>query len=148
MSAALAPRYWGVHLLMVAAVVATILLGRWQYDVWRDHRADSSAGVTREAPLPLDDVIGPDDAFPAGGVGRPVVVEGRWDAPHTVLVSGKERNERTGYWVVTPVVTASGSAVPVVRGWVEDREGAPAPPTGRAGLVGLLQPSESTGAVD
>ena len=148
MSAALAPRYWGVHLLMVAAVVATVLLGRWQFDVWRDHRADSSTSVTRESPVALDDVLGPDDAFPAGGVGRPVVVEGRWDPAHTVLVSGKERAGRTGYWVVTPVVTGSGSAVPVVRGWAEDPGQAPPAPAGRAALVGLLQPPEGGGEPD
>jgi len=147
-SAAFAPRYWGVHLVMVAAVVATGLLGRWQLDVWRDHRADSSTAVTRETPVALDDVLGPDDPFPGGGVGRPVVVEGRWDPAHTVVVSGKERDGRTGYWVVTPVVTGSGSAVPVVRGWVAGPDRAPPAPTGRAALVGLLQPSEDTGAGD
>ena len=148
MPAALAPRYWGVHLLMVAAVVVTGLLGRWQLDVWREHRADTSTAVTRESPVALDDVLGPDDAFPAGGVGRPVVVEGRWDQAHTVLVSGKERDGRTGYWVVTPVVTGTGSAVPVVRGWAEDPSQAPSPPTGQASLVGLLQPPEDTGVPD
>jgi surfeit locus 1 family protein len=147
-SAALAPRYWGAHLLLVVAVVATGLLGRWQLDVWRDHRVDSSAEVTREAPVALDDVLGPDDAFPAGGVGRPVVVEGRWDPAHTVYVSGKEREGRTGLWAVTPVVTGSGSAVPVVRGWTPDADQAPGAPTGRADLVGLLQPSEDTGGTD
>src|SRR5215510_4081460 len=133
---------------MLAAVVATLLLGRWQLDVWRDHRADSSTAVTREAPVPLDEVLGRDDAFPAGGVGRPVVVEGRWDPGHTVFVSDKVRDGRTGYWVVTPVVTASGSAIPVVRGWVEEPGQAPAAPTGNASLVGLLQPSEDTGIAD
>jgi surfeit locus 1 family protein len=147
-SAVLAPRYWAVHLLMLAAVVATVLLGRWQYDVWRDHRADSSTAVTREEPVPLDDVLGPDDAFPGGGVGRPVVVEGRWDPAHTVLVSGKERDGRTGSWVVTPVVTGAGSGVPVVRGWVERPDQVPSAPSGRAALVGLLQPSEDSGAPD
>jgi cytochrome oxidase assembly protein ShyY1 len=133
---------------MVAAVVATVLLGRWQFDVWRDHRADSSTAVTREAPVALDDALGPDAAFPAGGVGRPVVVEGRWDPAHTVLVSGKQRDGRTGYWVVTPVVTGSGSAVPVVRGWTDGPDRAPSAPEGRASLVGLLQPPEDTGVPD
>ena len=105
---ALAPRYWGVHLLMVAAVVATVLLGRWQYDVWRAHRADSAASVTRLSPVPLDSVLGPDAAYPAAALGRPVTVVGTWDPGGTVFVSGREREASAGYWVVTPVVMPSG----------------------------------------
>ena len=145
---ALAPRYWGVHLLMVAAVVATVLLGRWQYDVWHGHRADSAASVTRLSPVPLDSVLGPDAAYPADGLGRPVTVEGTWDPGGTVFVSGRERDGRTGYWVVTPVVMPSGSEIPVVRGWVSDPTQAPTAPPGRAALVGLLQPPEDSGVPD
>ena len=93
---ALAPRYWGVHLLMVAAVVATVLLGRWQYDVWHAHRADSAASVTRLSPVPLDSVLGPDAAYPGDGLGRPVTVEGTWDPAGTVFVSGRQREGQTG----------------------------------------------------
>jgi cytochrome oxidase assembly protein ShyY1 len=147
-SRALAPRYWGAHLLVALAVVACALLGRWQLGVWHGHRTDDAAAVTREAAVPLDDVLGPDAAFPAGGVGRPVVVEGRWDPAHTVYVSGKTYDGRTGVWVVTPVVTGSGSAIPVVRGWAVNVGAAPTAPQGRAALVGLLQPSEEADGVD
>ena len=146
--APLAPRYWGIHLLMVGAVVATILLGRWQYDVWQRHRADSAASVTRLAPVPLDRVLGPDAAYPASGLARPVFVEGTWDPGHTVYVSGREQQGRTGFWAVTPVVTSSGSAIPVVRGWLADVRQAPQPPHGPAALVGLLQPPDQSGAAD
>lgn len=146
--APLAPRYWGIHLLMVSAVVATALLGRWQYDVWQRHRAESAASVTRLAPVPLDSVLGPDAAYPGSGLGRPVVVEGTWDPAHTVYVSGREQQGRSGFWAVTPVVTSSGSEIPVVRGWLADVRAAPAPPHGRASLVGLLQPSDQSGAPD
>jgi cytochrome oxidase assembly protein ShyY1 len=129
-------------------VVACVLLGRWQLEVWHDHRTDDAEQLTREPALPLDEVLGPDAAFPASGVGRPVVVAGRWDPAHTVYVADRERDGRTGFWAVTPVVTSSGSAIPVVRGWVGSPSDAPAVPTGRALLVGLLQPSEDTGAAD
>jgi cytochrome oxidase assembly protein ShyY1 len=145
---ALAPRYWGVHLLMVAAVVVTVLLGRWQYDVWHGHRTHSAGAVTRLSPVPLDSVLGKDAAFPADGLGRPVTVEGTWDPAGTVFISGRTREDRTGYWAVTPVVTNSGSELPVVRGWLTDPDRAPAPPRGPAALVGLLQPPEDTGAPD
>jgi surfeit locus 1 family protein len=145
---ALAPRYWAGHLLAAVAVVTCVLLGRWQLDVWHSHRSDSAAAVTRQDPVPLDDVLGPDAAFPASGVGRPVVVEGRWDPAHTVYVADQPHAGRTGVWVVTPVVTGTGSAIPVVRGWTTTPQAAPAAPTGRAALVGLLQPSEDTGLQD
>jgi cytochrome oxidase assembly protein ShyY1 len=143
---ALAPRYWAGHLVVLAAVVVCVLLGRWQLDVWHDHRSDSAAAVTREDPVRLDDVLGADAAFPSGGVGRPVVVEGRWDPGHTVYVADRPRNGRAGVWAVTPVVTDTGSAIPVLRGWASSPSDAPAAPTGQAALVGLLQPSEDTGA--
>jgi surfeit locus 1 family protein len=146
---ALAPRYWGSHVLMVVAVLACVLLGRWQLGVWHAHRVDDSASITRQTPVALDDALGPDAAFPDSGVGRPVVVQGRWDPAHTVYVADQPHDGHTGVWVVTPVVvTATGSAVPVVRGWAPAVGDAPTAPSGQADLVGLLQPSEDTGAVD
>ncbi len=145
---ALAPRYWAGHLLVLAAVVACVLLGRWQLDVWRDHRSDNATAVTHEKPVPLDDALGPDAAFPGSGVGRPVTVAGTWDADRTVYVADRDRDGRTGYWAVTPVVTATGSAIPVVRGWTPSPARAPSAPAGRASVEGLLQPSEDTGLSD
>jgi cytochrome oxidase assembly protein ShyY1 len=145
---AFAPRYWGVHLLMVAAVVTCALLGRWQLGVWHGHRVDDAAAVTREHAVPLDDVLGRDAAFPSSGVGRPVVVTGTWDPTRTVYVANRESSGRTGYWATTPVVTSTGSAIPVVRGWTPSPRTAPPAPRGRAALVGVLQPSEDTGTSD
>jgi surfeit locus 1 family protein len=133
---------------MLVAVVACVLLGRWQLGVWHDHRSDQAAEVTRQDPVPLDEVLGPDAAFPASGVGRPVVVGGRWDPGHTTYVADQERDGRSGVWVVTPVLTSTGSGVPVVRGWAPSPDRATSAPRGRASLVGLLQPSEDTGAPD
>lgn len=138
----LAPRYWGWHLLMVAAVVSCVLLGRWQLGVWHGHRAADATATTRQTPVPLDAVLGRDAAFPTSGIGRPVVVAGRWDPAHTVYVAGRRSGSRTGVWAVTPVVTATGSAIPVVRGWTPSPASAPAAPRGTASLVGLLQPSD------
>jgi cytochrome oxidase assembly protein ShyY1 len=134
--------------LLVVAVVACVLLGRWQLHVWQGHRADNSASVTRESAVPLDDLLGPDAAFPANGVGRPVVVQGRWDPTHTVYVADQDHDGRTGVWAVTPVVTATGSAIEVVRGWAPAPAQAAAAPSGTAALVGLLQPSDDSGALD
>jgi surfeit locus 1 family protein len=139
---------WPIHLVALAGIVGCLLLGRWQLDVWEDHRAQDSAAITRQAPVPLDSVLGPDAAYPDIGLGRPVVVEGTWMPSETVLVSGQQQGSAIGYWVVTPVLTSSGSEIPVVRGWRADRRGVPAAPHGRARLVGLLQPSDDNGPID
>jgi cytochrome oxidase assembly protein ShyY1 len=83
-------------------------------------------------------------------VGQPVIVDGSWVPDGTVLVSGRERDGREGYWVVTPVETGrpGGPALPVVRGWTPDTDGVPDPPTGATELVAWLQPPEGTGATD
>jgi cytochrome oxidase assembly protein ShyY1 len=145
---ALAPRNWPIHLLALVGVAACILLGRWQLHVWQSHRADNAAAVTRLAPVPLDSVLGPDAAYPDVGLGRPVVVDGTWVPAQSVLVSGREQGDATGYWVVTPVLTSSGSEIPVVRGWLPDAHDVPAAPRGQASLVGLLQPSDDSGPPD
>jgi cytochrome oxidase assembly protein ShyY1 len=130
------------------AVVGCVLLGRWQLHVWQDHRAQDSSSVTRQSPVALDSVLGPDDAYPDVGLGRPVVVQGAWVPGETFLVAGQRQGGATGVWVATPVLTASGSELPVVRGWAASAHDVPAPPRGRASLVGLLQPSDDRGPID
>ena len=49
MSTLLAPRTWGAHLLMVAAVTAAVLLGLWQLNVWSAAR-ESEARDLSNAP--------------------------------------------------------------------------------------------------
>jgi surfeit locus 1 family protein len=139
---------WPIHLLALVGVVGCVLLGRWQLHVWQEHRAQDSTALTRQAPVPLDSVLGPDDPYPDVGLGRPVVVTGTWVPGESFLVSGQRQRGATGFWVVTPVLTASGSELPVVRGWAASAHDAPAPPSGRASLVGLLQPSDDRGPID
>jgi surfeit locus 1 family protein len=147
---ALAPRYWGGHLLVVVAVVAATLLGLWQLDAWRERRADAARDLTQAQPEPLDDVMGPDDPFPGRSVGQPVTVSGTWVPTGTVFVSGREHDGVDGFWMVTPLAVgaADAPAIPVVIGWVADPDQAPAPPQGTADLTGWLQPPEGTGDRD
>ena len=135
---------------MLVAVVVCVLLGRWQLDVWHDHRTDNAAAVTREDPVPLDDVLGPDAAFPGvgGRAGRSSSRDGGTRATPCTSRTGHATGA-TGVWAVTPVVTGSGSAIPVAarldrraRRTRRRRRAA------RPNLVGLLQPSEDTGAPD
>ena len=145
----LSPRFWGVHLVVLACVGAAGWLGAWQYDAWQARRAAEAADLTRLDPIPLAEAMGPDDPFPGNLVGRPVTLDGTWVDDATVLVSGRESEGHDGYWVVTPLaVPGPGDpAMPVVRGWTASPEEVPLE-EGTADVVGWLQPPEGTGAVD
>ncbi len=134
---------WPGHLLVLVLLGSATALGLWQYDSGQAQRDAAALDLTRADPLPLDDVLGPDDPFPAPSVGQPVTVTGTWVPDATVYVE-----RESGFWVVTPLAVAgTGSpALPVVRG-VSDQPSAD-PIDGEAELTGWLQPAEGTGAVD
>lgn len=140
----------GAHLLALVCTAAAVGLGVWQFDAWQARRAAETVDLTHATPLPVDDLLGPDDPFPGQRVGQPVEIAGTWLPQGTVYIADREHDGREGYWVVTPLTSGGpeAAAVPVVRGWVADPTQAPAPPTGTADLVGWLQPSEGTGAFD
>jgi surfeit locus 1 family protein len=144
----LAPRFWPAHLLVVAALVAAGWLGLWQYHGWQDRREDAARDLTNAAPLPLADVMGPDDPFPGSAVGQPVEVRGTRVTGSSVTITGRTHHGRDGVWLVD-FLDVGGSLLPVVRGWapspVTTIEVSPASPTS---VTGWLQPSESTGATD
>jgi len=143
---ALAPRFWPAHLLMLVLVAIAASLGMWQFDGWQARRAAEARDLTRVAPVPLADVLGPDDPFPTKGLGQPVVLDGTWVPDGTVYVSDRTHAGREGYWAVTPLAigAADDPALLVVRGWIADPKQAPPPPRGRAELVAWLQPPEGT----
>jgi len=133
----------GAHLLALLLVAVALLLAAWQFQAWDDRRSAEARDLSRLEPLAMTEALGPDDPFPGDLVGQPVVLGGTWLDEGTVLVSGRERRGRDGFWVVTPMqVGATGSALAVVRGWTADPAGVPAPPTGVAEMVAYLQPPE------
>lgn len=138
-----------LHAAGILAILAAVLLGRWQVDAWQMHREDRAAEIADDAPVPLRTVIGADDAFPADGVGRPVSATGEWRPDETVLVAGKEHDGASGFWVVTPLsVCEEGCAsLPVVVGW-SPTEDSPRPEPGPVEVTGWLQPGESAGPPD
>ena len=139
----LTPRMLGAHLLALVLVTVALLLAAWQFAAWDARRDAEARDLSRIDPVPVTDALGPDDPFLGDLVGQPVVVEGRWIQDATVLVSGRESDGRDGFWVVTPVqVDATGSALPVVRGWTADEADLPPAPTGEAAMVVYLQPPE------
>ena len=54
---------------------------------------------------------------------------------------GRDRAGRTGFLVVTPVVTDDGAVMPVNRGWAATADDpAVRPPSGEVTVTGVLQP--------
>jgi surfeit locus 1 family protein len=143
-----------LHLAAVTAVVLAFLLGQWQFGAWQEHRTDRTAELRDAAPQPLADVLGPDDPFPADGVGRPVTVAGRWLPGSTVYVANRGHAARTGFWMVTALTTCPAdscsrpAAIPVVLGWTDAVDDAPTPPSGAATVTGWLQPGDTSGEPD
>lgn len=146
-------RLVGAHLLALVCVSAAAGLGLWQLHAWHVHREAAQRDLTGAAPVPIDELIGPDDPFPGDQVGRPVTIEGSWVTRGTVLVSDRaDDSGDLGLWVVTPLTNGGpeAAAVPVVRGWVPSGTDAAdvAPATGSGKVVGWLQPADSGGAAD
>ncbi|HSE10009.1 MAG TPA: SURF1 family protein [Nocardioidaceae bacterium] len=151
----ISPRLLPLHLLGVAATVAAVLLGLWQLDAWQAQRESAARDLSTLAPVPLDDVLDPDQPFPSSAVGRPVKLTGTWVPASTFYVTDRELEGRNGSWAVTPVAVCDApSACPnapallVARGWVADPDDAPAPPEGEVELTGWLQPPEGSGRPD
>ena len=144
------PSMFLLHVVAVAGIVVAVLLGQWQINAWQEHRIDRAAEVADDDPAPLVDVMGPDDPFPAAGLGRPVTLAGEWLPESTVYVEERPHEEASGYWMVTPLATCpavpcpdTAAAIPVVLGWSETVDRMPDAPTGNAEVTGWLQPGES-----
>ena len=148
------PRWLALGFLVLVVVPSFFLLSRWQLHRLDDRRHANALVVANSGstPVPVGSVMQPD--APASSVGeeqtwRQVSATGRYDVAHQVLVRKRPMDGANGYWVVTPLVTTSGTVLAVNRGWLEAKEGAtatvtdvPAPPAGEVTVVGRVRPSE------
>ncbi|PJJ53561.1 cytochrome oxidase assembly protein ShyY1 [Mumia flava] len=127
-------RRWLAFALFVVALAAVCLrLGAWQFDRLDERQARNE--VTRHNlsadPVDLTDVAAapgstatsdPDDEW------RQVEVRGTYDPDHQIVVKYQTReNHGPGVEIVTPLVTADGTAVLVDRGWVASANTAASP---------------------
>lgn len=114
-------RRWLLFALAVAlGTWVAVQLGQWQFDRLTQRRADNAqvGSNIERPPSPLQDVMSPDRPPVAGDEWRRVTVTGTWDERYTIVWKYQTRNGKAGVDVVTPLVTASGSAVLVDRGWM------------------------------
>jgi surfeit locus 1 family protein len=152
MRVVLRPRWLVGTIIAVLLIVLFVNLGFWQLrrlDERKAFNATVRANATAApAPLPADVTPADVDALEW----RPVTVEGRFRPGADVLVANRVLDGQPGYWLVTPLDPADGSApVAVVRGFVtrtlvaEGALGEAAAPTGDVEVTGYVQKSRSGG---
>jgi cytochrome oxidase assembly protein ShyY1 len=146
-------RRWVLFALAVGVLaLGCARLGEWQFHRLHDRQQRNEWTRVNLAadPAPVEDVL---------AVGRPVPAEREWmrvsargvyDADATVVVRYQTREGDPGVDLVTPLVTGSGTALLVDRGWVAtDNTGdvpadLPAPPPGQVEVVGWVR-ADATG---
>jgi len=151
------------HVLVALLVASLISLGFWQRSRWLEEK-DEKERLEQQAsaaPRPFDEVVPPGTGFDE--VGEPlrytrVEVTGTYDVDAEVAILNRSQAGAPGAWVLTPLVTDSGEAVPIVRGWIPyDPAGVETPfevalpPGGEVTVTGNLQLTQrrgSVGAVD
>jgi cytochrome oxidase assembly protein ShyY1 len=152
---ALSPKWLGFHALTwLVLIPAFIGLGQWQRTLWQD-RARSQGVVLRALaakPVALDSVSPRGHDVAQNQQWTMVSATGRYDTAHQFMVRNRSQNSEPGWYVVTPLVLADGTAVLVNQGWVtESMTGAattappfPPVPSGTVTVSGSLQPDETT----
>ncbi len=148
-------RRW-ISLLMAVCVVgfACVELGLWQFR--RYHERHDTNLVTRDNltadPVPVADVLDTSTPPTSDEQWRTGWATGHYDATHQLVVLYRTRDGAPGVDVVVPLVTASGSAVLVDRGWVATSgsgdltPAVPPPPSGTVTVTGWVRISADGGS--
>ncbi|MFY9512097.1 MAG: SURF1 family protein, partial [Rubrivivax sp.] len=108
--------------LLAATLLGTALtarLGVWQLDRAAQKNTLQAALDQRRAlpPLPAAELALAEPQA-AAQHHRSIVLEGRWMAERTVYLDNRQMNGRPGFYAVTPLLLADGTAVLVQRGWL------------------------------
>src|SRR5512139_2462795 len=112
-------RRWVVLLAALFALAATARLGVWQLDRAAQKIALQQRIDRRDALPPLDASALATTAEAAEAQHhRRVVLRGRWIGEHTVWLENRQMGGRPGFYMLTPLRLADGTAVLVQRGWV------------------------------
>jgi len=145
----LTPRWWAINLFLLLSIPVCLTMGSWQLgrfedrvDSHRDRQERSARDFSAAGARPLEDLL----PVTQETVGEPARATGRYDAGHQLLVPDRRVDGRNGFYVLTPLRTDDGRALPVVRGWLPGRADparVPAPPGGEVTVTGVLQASET-----
>lgn len=150
----LTPRWIGLFLVVVVLGFVCVRLSHWQFG--RYHERSVSNTTTRknlaEPPVPASRLMRT-SGEPAESVQyRRVTVTGHYDAGHQIAVLYQSRGGAPGVDVLVPLVTPSGTAVLVDRGWIPEAANGrlvpklPAPPTGTVSVTGRVRIDSTDGS--
>ncbi len=140
----------GKAVILLAAILSVALtarLGVWQLDRAAQKTALQAALDERRAlpPLAMGD-LALDAASAADQHHRRITLSGQWQTEATVYLDNRQMQGRPGFYVVTPLLLADGTAVLVQRGW-QPRDAAdrsrvqpPETPTGLVRVSGRIAP--------
>jgi cytochrome oxidase assembly protein ShyY1 len=153
---AYSPKWIIRHVLVVLLVTTMILLMFWQLGRLHDKRAFKSLAQHRqeEPAAPVQELLPPGLSPGAARVAdvlyRNATAEGTYLADRTFTVENRtDASDSPGAWVLTPLELGGNRAVVVNRGFIGyDVHGkivAPAPPTGKVRVTGLVFPSQTRG---
>lgn len=149
---ALKPRWIAglVFALLLSGVF--VLLSQWQFG--RSTQSDVPVSPQVEETKALTTVLQPGTFFPGSAADQMVSAAGSYDPAKQVLVEGRLKDGKKGYWVVSafavdgaPALRGAGASaktwIPVARAWVAEPGQAGPPPSGTVELTGRLLPSEA-----
>jgi cytochrome oxidase assembly protein ShyY1 len=152
---ALQPRWIAGLVFAIAVSGVFVLLSQWQFG--RSTQPEVPVNPATEQVQALTKTLQPGDFFRGSVADQMVQASGTYDPAKQVLVPGRLKDGKTGYWVVTafavtdaPVLKGAAASpktyIPVARGWIADPADATAPPSGVIRLTGRLLPSEANAA--
>ena len=113
-------RQWFVAVTTLAGALLTARLGWWQLDR-AEQKLALQATLEARAQLPAINDLAQLAATPAAAAEqqyRLLRLSGRWSPGHTVLLDNRQMRGRPGFYVLTPLLLADGSALLVQRGWL------------------------------
>jgi cytochrome oxidase assembly protein ShyY1 len=142
--------------IVVLLAYACLLLGQWQWHRLTSTKSNNAIIRANESadPAPVDEVLRPGEDPPSTAQYRSVTATGRYDVSHTVIVRYQtDQDGHSGVDVVVPLVTSSGTALLVDRGWMAttnqgltDPSQVPAPPPGTVTVTGSVRRNAIGGA--
>jgi cytochrome oxidase assembly protein ShyY1 len=152
----LVTRRWILLLVLVLAMAyACLLLGRWQWHRLEGKKSDNAVIRANEkaAPTPVEQVLRRGQNPPDDDRYKVVSASGTYDPSKTILVRYQTRDSAAGVDVVVPLMTSSGTALLVDRGWFQtanqgqvDPSQVPGPPSGTVRITGWVRQNASGGA--